>query len=724
MTQTVTETVIDEQTRPRLTVIIPFRNRGTDRLRRAATSIMQASDDVSLEIIVSDYGSDNGDEIKDACDELGVGLLRTEADHWNKSICVNSAVGVARGELVQTADVDMIWAPGSLRRHVELLERTPGAFINSQVWDLPESLSDYALNVDEPDWDMLRSVAHAHSRWGHGLVLAPKSAYERIGGLDERMHTYGGEDIDVTKRLRGAGWRQIWVGNDLDELFHIWHERIPDSKTDTKRINDAIEYNRNIYYNDKSIARNLTSFAVSNTPLVSVVIVTRNRSAYIRDAINSALYQTVSNIEVVVVDDGSTDNTQQVVVGMAAPRVRYFARDHNGIASARNYGTRMARGFYIAVLDDDDIMRPDRLEIQLDAIEPGVQGCLGNLLHFSDDTGETHYFSDAEPSFRGTLPSGGFAGHPSWLVEREVLEQIPYDESLTSAIDNNVALRAIRSGFAFAHCHEFVTLRRMHGGQVTVQDGINQKTGARLSHIWLRHSADAELRESAQKAYWGSVERPNDAEVSSASLRMWLPNHLINRTVLLDPGADVTGLQLNFQSEPDSAISVVTRNGEQIGQTLAASRVTWDQLVALRERGIPHRVEVEEGSAVSPTKGLLTLSPGTNQTSTGSPWNLFHETLDNLLYQARLELDANEYLVSWLTGSQVSNELNDVDGFTYFDVEGTAGRARLNLLRVGTLVDVVNHLGSAECLVRVHTAEAQLRLSYIHRKAIELEAGE
>ena len=97
--------------------------------------------------------------------------------------------------------------------------------------------------------------------------------------------------------------------------------------------------------------------AVDDAPLVSIIVPTHNRAGLLPRALASALGQTYAPIEVVVVDDGSTDGTADVVEGLKArhPNLRYLRHDHPlGASAARNRGVREAAGACVALLDDDD----------------------------------------------------------------------------------------------------------------------------------------------------------------------------------------------------------------------------------------------------------------------------------------------------------------------------------------------------------------------------------
>jgi glycosyltransferase involved in cell wall biosynthesis len=120
---------------------------------------------------------------------------------------------------------------------------------------------------------------------------------------------------------------------------------------------------------------------ITNKPLVSVIIPVYNGERYLVESIESVLAQTYRPIEVIVVDDGSTDNTSEIVVTDFCDSVQYIYQDNSGPASARNAGLANAKGDIIAFIDADDFWSNDKLKIQLPLLisNPELEIVLGCL---------------------------------------------------------------------------------------------------------------------------------------------------------------------------------------------------------------------------------------------------------------------------------------------------------------------------------------------------------
>src|SRR5216684_2095663 len=112
-------------------------------------------------------------------------------------------------------------------------------------------------------------------------------------------------------------------------------------------------------------------------PKVSVVIPNYNRAAKVQNAIQSVLLQTFSDLEVIVVDDGSSDGTGRILGETYGDRIRYCFQTNQGASVARNRGIEEARGEWIAFLDSDDLWEKDKVEYQFKALEQFGHQCGG-----------------------------------------------------------------------------------------------------------------------------------------------------------------------------------------------------------------------------------------------------------------------------------------------------------------------------------------------------------
>ena len=127
-----------------------------------------------------------------------------------------------------------------------------------------------------------------------------------------------------------------------------------------------------------------------NVPLVSVVLPVYNGELYLRAAVESLLGQTLRNIEIIIVDDGSTDQTPEIINELLTdPRVRTVHQSNMGMAQARNRGIALARAEYIVAHDADDISLPDRLKKQYTFLEQSPDcGLIGTYMELIDETGQ------------------------------------------------------------------------------------------------------------------------------------------------------------------------------------------------------------------------------------------------------------------------------------------------------------------------------------------------
>lgn len=170
---------------------------------------------------------------------------------------------------------------------------------------------------------------------------------------------------------------------------------------------------------------------------VTVVIATFNRSHLLPKAIDSVLRQTYPSLELIVVDDGSSDRTHEVVQEYGDPRVRYIRHERNkGLPAGRNTGIRAAAGEYTAFIDDDDQWTPDKLEKQLHAIGENDAILCGAIDSSGKRIGHVRARITTDDLRRGNkFPPSGL------LAKSSVLKDLLFDEELRQGEDWDAYIR-------------------------------------------------------------------------------------------------------------------------------------------------------------------------------------------------------------------------------------------------------------------------------------------
>ncbi len=203
-------------------------------------------------------------------------------------------------------------------------------------------------------------------------------------------------------------------------------------------------------------------------PLVSVIIPTFNRAHLLPATIDSVLAQTWQPLEVLVVDDGSTDETTAIVAAYGT-RVRYLRQVNAGVSSARNHGARAAQGAYLAFLDDDDLFEPTKIDRQMACFQAQPSVGLVHCRYFLADHAGTVIGQ------MGLLPAGTILGEllvrnflwmSAPLIPRAVFEAVGgFTESLSTAADYDLWLRIARR-YAFGCVQSALGTYRLHAGSM------------------------------------------------------------------------------------------------------------------------------------------------------------------------------------------------------------------------------------------------------------------
>lgn len=215
-------------------------------------------------------------------------------------------------------------------------------------------------------------------------------------------------------------------------------------------------------------------------PKVSVIIPSYNHAGYVAGAIRSALDQALGDIEVIVVDDASTDGSQQVIASIRDPRLRYVCQAINrGMSAAINVGLCLANAPYIAVMGSDDVLLPEKLARQAAVLDESSEvAVVFSHVEAMDENGQFYPDRLATPAAifevenRGRhqwlahlFQHGNCFCHPSSLMRRSCLDAVgPYDERLAQLQDFDLWLRVLKRHEVFVLQTPLVRYRWLRSG--------------------------------------------------------------------------------------------------------------------------------------------------------------------------------------------------------------------------------------------------------------------
>ena len=203
---------------------------------------------------------------------------------------------------------------------------------------------------------------------------------------------------------------------------------------------------------------------------VSVMVLTYNRAGLLKETVNSILNQTVKDFELLVIDNYSTDNTEEVVQSFNDERIKYFKNKNHGLLAVnRNFAIEKSNGDYIAICDDDDLWQPEKLEKQLLEFEKDEQiGLVCTNGFFFGKTSENKIMSkpkDEYFSFEKMLPRSEIICS-SVMVKKNVLDDVgKFDENpkIFTGEDYELWLRLVKK-YKIKYIGEPLVKYRIHSG--------------------------------------------------------------------------------------------------------------------------------------------------------------------------------------------------------------------------------------------------------------------
>lgn len=282
-------------------------------------------------------------------------------------------------------------------------------------------------------------------------------------------------------------------------------------------------------------------------PLVSIIIPVYNAGKYLVETINSALQQTWPNKEIIIIDDGSTDQSLAVAKQYEYVGVKVFTQQNKGASAARNKGLREARGHYIQYLDADDLLSPNKIEDQIRILEnmPGYV-CTCPTVYFSDNEDHLNkninqdWYSEGSGNPSDFLVKlygdgsifpdhGGMVTIHSWLSPKNILDTAGHwNEELTVDDDGEYFCRVVLASKGVAYSKTGVNYYRKHSDQSSLSGKKNivayksNLLAIDLKYQHLKHQTDADtLARVFARHYWeiGVATYPQYKQLSGQGIK-------------------------------------------------------------------------------------------------------------------------------------------------------------------------------------------------------------
>jgi glycosyltransferase involved in cell wall biosynthesis len=429
--------------KPLISVIIPVHN-GALYLTEAIQSVLNQTYDSFEIIVVDDASQDQSAQIARSFPSVRY----IYSTHANTALARNEGVLHAQGSYLAFLDQDDVWYPDKLQCQWDFLHKRPevDAVVCHQKMVLQKGF-------EKPHWLKEKFLDTAQPAYLPSALLVKREIFEKMQAFDSAYS----------------------ITSDVDWFFRAKHSGIQVEMLDQvllkRRIHgeNASNFCKQIH---KEILSILRKSLHERRAKVSVILPVYNGEKYLKQAIESVLKQDYPNKELIVVDDGSTDSTYEIILHFGS-KIRSIRQPNRGLGAARNKGISIATGEYFAFLDHDDLWEPSKLTCQMQKVSTEDPLIFGHVKQFicpsitEEEKQKLIVNEEILPAyFAGTL-----------LVSKKRLLQIgPFFEKNTVGEFVDWYARALETKVPIIVLPELVLHRRIHQNNMGRQKDVYNRT--------------------------------------------------------------------------------------------------------------------------------------------------------------------------------------------------------------------------------------------------------
>ena len=457
-----------------VSVVIPVYNRKEKLAKTIAALTHQTYPHDLIEIVIADDGSSDHPEVllDIFSSSFSMRYIRQDDDGYRLSEIRNKGVAASSHEQIIILDCDMLPLPSLVESYMKYAHISKKAvllggrrYVNTDnvtyediFLDINSAASLPSVRTDtgqvptnglppSEDWrykiyratNNLKDSKYPFRAFCGGNVCFNKHLIDTVGGFDEDFTAWGAEDTEFGYRVYNHGFWLIPV-EDAGAL----HQEPPHGSNETDRDAGKAITQPILVEKCPAFYRKMEKDRIYQIPKVSVYIPAYNAVEYIEEAIESALNQTYTDLEVVVVNDGSTDSTGEVLDTMFGnhPRVTIIHQENGGISSASNTAIRNCKGEYILQLDSDDALLPEAAEMLVAVLEKNDVGFVYGDAYLTDSEGIAYGRAYSWSMYdRYKLLEGMMIHHPRMFRKRDFNRVSGFDTNLSNAVDYDIYLK-------------------------------------------------------------------------------------------------------------------------------------------------------------------------------------------------------------------------------------------------------------------------------------------